>query len=208
MPPSPSVTRRAGPAVAALALCIGTLAACSSDDPPLAEPSVTPAVTPTTEVPSPTPTPTAETEPTPEHVLLNAAGVGDVTMGTADPRAALEALLGPAEEEWNDLACGPGDVDALQWGALSVSTLEGALWGWDIQPRRGALPANVVVESGVTPGQPLADAMALAGATAPEHLVSVDMLYVAADGVSYYGQGSDPTAATIDLVGVNVIICG
>ena len=210
MPRRATLTRHAGGALAALVLLVGTLAACSPETPPPAEPSVTPVVTPTPDAPSPTPTPTPEPEPepTPEHVLLNAAGVGDVAMGTADPRAALEALLGPAEEEWNDLECGPGDVDALQWGALSVSTLEGALWGWDIQPRRGALPADVRVESGVTPYQPLTDALALPGATTPSYMDTVDMLHVAADGVSYYGEGSDPTNAPIQLVGVNVIICG
>lgn len=207
MPRPASLTLRAACAAAALSLWVGTLAACSQADPPPAEPSETPVATATPDAPSPSPTPEAEPEPTPDQILLSAAGVGDVAMGTADPRAALEALLGPAEQEANDLECGPGDVDALQWGALSVSTLEGALWGWDIQPRRGALPANVVVESGVTPVQPLSDALALPGATTPEYLESVDMLYVAADGVSYYGQGSDPDTATIELVGVNVIIC-
>jgi hypothetical protein len=89
-----------------------------------------------------------------------------------------------------------------------VRTLEGALWGWDIQPKRGALPANVRVESNVTPYQPLSDALALPGATAPEYMASVDRLYVEAGGVSYFGEGSDATTATIDLVGVNVLICG
>ena len=128
-------------------------------------------------------------------------------MGTANPQAALESLLGPVEQQWNDLECGPSDVDAFQWGALSVRTLEGALWGWDIQPRRGALPANVRVESEVTPYQPLTDALALPGATTPEYMDSVDMLYVEARGVSYFGQGSDPATAQIEMVGVNVIIC-
>ena len=201
-----SLTRRAAGAAVALALGVTAMAACSPQAPPAVEPSATLIVSPTPEAPSPTPEP--EPEPTPEPIVLSAAGVGSVAMGTADPRAALEAMLGPAEQEWNDLACGPGDVDALQWGALSVSTLEGALWGWDIQPQRGALPADVRVESGVTPYQPLADALALPGATTPEYLDTVDMLYVAADGVSYYGEGSDPTNAPIQLVGVNVIICG
>jgi hypothetical protein len=209
MPRHASLTRRAVGAAAALALSLTALAACSPDVPAPTEPPATSA-TPTPDAPSPTPTPEPEPEPTPESepVVLSAAGVGSVAMGTASPQAALEALLGPAEQEWNDLECGPGDVDAFQWGALSVSTLEGALWGWDIQPRRGALPANVVVESGVTPVQPLSDALALPGATGPDYMANLDMLYVEAGGVSYFGQGSDATTSTIDLVGVNVVVCG
>lgn len=211
MPGYASFAGRAFGAVAALALGLTALAACSTDVSPSADPSLTssPVVTSASAAPSPTasPTPEPEPEPTPEYVVLNAAGVGSVAMGTSNPRAALEALLGPAEQEWANVECGPGDVDALQWGALSVSTLEGALWGWDIQPKRGALPANVRVESNVTPYQPLSDALALPGATAPEYMASVDMLYVEAAGVSYFGQGSDPTTAQIELVGVNVIIC-
>ncbi len=128
-------------------------------------------------------------------------------MGTAGPQAALEALLGPPDDVWTNVECGPGNVDSYQWGALSVSTLEGSLWGWLVNPRGGALPADVVVESGVTPVQPLSDALALPGATAPEYMASVDMLYVEAGGVSYFGQGSDPATSAIQLVGVNVIIC-
>jgi hypothetical protein len=203
-----SPSRRALGTFAALALGLGAPAACAPEPPPSAEPTVTVVVTPTPEEPSPTPTPTPEPEPTSDEIVLSAAGVGGVAMGTANPKDALEALLGPAEQEWNDLECGPGDVDALQWGALSVSTLEGALWGWDIQPKRGALPANVWVESGVTPYQPLSDALALAGATGPDYMANLDMLYVEASGVSYYGDGSDATTSAVQLVGVNVVICG
>lgn len=198
-------------AIAGLAL-LGT-GACTGDE-PADEPS-----TPTAEQPSAEASaePTAEetpAEPSPEAtpeatgVVLNAAGVGGIAMGTPDPRAALEALLGAPEVETADVACAPGDADALSWGALSVTTLDGALWGWDINPRRGALPATVVVESGVTPYQPLADALALPGATTPAYLESVDLLYVEAGGVQYYGSGSDPATAEIQLTGVNVIICG
>lgn len=213
MPRPASFTNRALGAAVALALSLTALAACTPDAPTSAKPSVTSEATSTTAAASPTasPTPappsTPAPAPAPEFVVLNAAGVGGLAMATPNPRAALEALLGPAEHEWNDIECGPGNVDALQWGALSVSTLEGALWGWDIQPKRGALPANVRVESNVTPFQPLSDALALPGATAPVYMESVDMLYVEAGGVSYYGQGSDPTTAAIELVGVNVIIC-
>ena len=205
-----SFTVRALGAAAVIALSLTALAACSPDASPSAESSATssPVVTPTPTAPSATPSATPEPEPEPEYVVLNAAGVGGIAMTTPNPRAALEALLGPAEQEWNDLECGPGDVDSLQWGALSVRTLEGALWGWDIQPKRGALPANVRVESNVTPYQPLTDALALPGATAPSYMESVDKLYVEAGGVQYYGQGSDPATAAIELVGVNVIVCG
>lgn len=208
MPRHGSRTRRSVALAAALALSLGALAGCSPDPAPTAPPTVTVVATPTPEEPSPTPTPTPEPEPTSDKIVLSAVGVGSVAMGTANPKAALEALLGPAENQWNDLECGPGDVDALQWGALSVSTLEGALWGWDVQPKRGALPANVWVESGVTPYQPLSDALALPGATGPDYLANLDMLYVEANGVSYYGDGSDPTASAVQLVGVNVVVCG
>lgn len=214
MPRHASFTVRALGAAAALALGLTALAACSPEVSPSAEPSITAEVTPTpsapTPTPSPMPSPPPEPEPGPEseYVMLNAAGVGGIAMGTANPQAALEALLGPVEQEWNDLACGPADVDSLQWGALSVRTLEGALWGWDIQPHRGALPANVRVESGVTPYQALSDALALPGATAPEYRSNIDMLYVEAGGVAYFGQGSDPATANVEFMGVNVIICG
>lgn len=209
------VARRTSTVAVALALSLGALGACTPGDRADAEP--TPTSTPV-ETPSPGPEPEPEpgpesqpdpeAEPEAEHIVLSAAGVGDIAMGTADPLGALEALLGPAEHEWNDVECGPGNVDAYQWGALSVSIHEGALWGWDIQPRRGALPADVVVESGVTPVQPLSDALALPGATTPEYMANVDVLYVEAGGVSYFGQGSDPATSLIELVGVNVIICG
>lgn len=177
--------------------------------PPAAtEPSVEPAVEETA-IESPSTEPSLEEAETPEAagIVLEAAGVGGIAMGTADPRAALEALLGVPDQETNDVECGPGAVDALSWGALSVSTLEGALWGWDINPRRGALPADVVVASGVTPYQPLSDALALPGATTPEYLASVDMLYVEAGGVQFFGSGSDAATSQIQLTGVNVIIC-
>lgn len=213
--------RRAGRTTAALAVVglalLGT-AGCGGGDggsaeetttPASAEPSVEPTVEETA-TESPIAEPSAEETETPEAagIVLDAAGVGGIAMGTADPRAALEALLGAPDQETNDVECGPGDVDALSWGALSVSTLEGALWGWDINPRRGALPADVVVASGVTPYQPLSDALALPGATTPEYMASVDMLYVEAGGVQYFGSGSDAATSQIQLTGVNVIVCG
>lgn len=210
-----AVARRAGSAVALAALLLAA-SACGGDggSGPTADGSAEPSTAAPTataeETPTETPTETPPEEPTPEAtgVVLSAAGVGDVPMGTPDPRAALEALLGPAEWETPDLPCGPGDVDALQWGALSVSTLEGALWGWDINPGRGALPAGVVVESGVTPYQPLADALALPGASGPDYLESLDLLYVEAGGVQYYGSGADAATSEIQITGVNVITCG
>ncbi len=213
--------RRAARTTAALAVVglalLGT-AACGGGDGGSAEETTAsaseePSATPTAEetaTESPSVEPSTEDTETPEAtgIVLDAAGVGGIAMGTADPRAALEALLGTPDDEAFDVECGPGDVDALSWGALSVSTLEGALWGWDINPRRGALPADVVVASGVTPYQPLSDALALPGATTPEYMANVDMLYVEAGGVQYYGSGSDAATSEIQLTGVNVIICG
>lgn len=211
--------RRAARTAAALAVVglalLGT-AGCGGGDggsaeetsPPASEePSAEPTVEETA-TESPSTEPSTEVTPEATGIVLDAAGVGGIAMGTADPRAALEALLGPPDDEAFDVECGPGDVDAASWGALSVSTLEGALWGWDINPRRGALPADVVVASGVTPYQPLSDALALPGATTPEYMASVDMLYVEAGGVQYFGSGSDAATSEIQLTGVNVIICG
>ncbi|GEN81198.1 hypothetical protein N867_07510 [Actinotalea fermentans ATCC 43279 = JCM 9966 = DSM 3133] len=202
-------------ALAVVGLALLALAGCTGDDEPAASPSPTAPASaePTPEPPeSPSAEPsaeaTAEETPAATGIVLDAAGVGGIAMGTPDPRAALEALLGPAEQETNDVACGPGDVDALSWGALSVSTLEGALWGWDINPHRGALSADVVVASGVTPYQPLSDALALPGATTPQYLASLDMLYVEAGGVQFYGSGSDAATSQVELTGVNVITCG
>lgn len=211
------LTVRTTAALAVVGLALLGTAGCGGGDEPAEETS-----SPASQEPSASPTETAaespSAEPSPEEtaaetpeasgIVLDAAGVGGIAMGTTDPRAALEALLGAPDQETNDVECGPGDVDALSWGALSVSTLEGALWGWDINPRRGALPADVVVASGVTPYQPLSDALALPGATTPEYMASVDMLYVEAGGVQYYGSGSDAATSEIQLTGVNVIICG
>lgn len=211
------LTVRTTAALTIVGLALLGVAGCGGDDEPAsdASPSASqePSVEPTAEetaTETPSTEPSAEETETPEAsgIVLDAAGVGGVAMGTADPRAALEALLGAPDQETNDVECGPGDVDALAWGALSVSTLEGALWGWDINPRRGALPADVVVASGVTPYQPLSDALALPGATTPEYMASVDMLYVEAGGVQYFGSGSDAATSEIQLTGVNVIICG
>ncbi len=204
-------------AAAALALSLIALTACTPPPSPTSS-SVTPSATVTpasspTQAPTPTPAttpapaPTPAPPPQPQDIVLSAAGVGSVVMGTANPQAALEALLGPGEQVWNNVECGPGNLDAYQWGALSVNTADGALWGWHIQPKGGALPAHVVVASGVTPYQPLSDALALPGATAPQYMASIDMLYVEASGVSYFGDGSDPASSAIQLVGVNVPIC-
>ncbi len=221
--PGPARRRRATlaarptAALAVLALALLGTAGCSGDDEPeetptpsAQEPSIEPtAEEPATETPSTEPS-AEETTETPEAtgIVLDASGVAGIAMGTPDPRTALEALLGPAEQVTTGVECGPGAVDALSWGALSVSMLEGALWGWDINPRRGALPADVVVASGVTPYQPLSDALALPGATTPEYLAGLDMLYVEAGGVQYFGSGSDAATSEIQLTGVNVIICG
>lgn len=209
--------RRAARTTAALAVVgLALLGTAACDDggsaeettaPASEEPSVEPTVEETATA-SPSIEPSAEETPEVTGIVLDATSVGGIAMGTADPRAALEALLGPPDDEAFDVECGPGDVDAVSWGALSVSTLEGALWGWDINPRRGALPADVVVASGVTPYQPLSDALALPGATTPEYMASVDMLYVEAGGVQYFGSGSDAATSEIQLTGVNVIICG
>lgn len=211
--------RRAG-RLAVLAVLALVTAGCGGggDAEPSADPPTRAKETPTAtpeeptkepaESAEPTEEPTTEEPETPSGIVLNGAGVGGIAFGTPDPRAALEALLGPPQAEWPDVQCGPGDVDALQWGALSVSTLDGNLWGWDIQPRRGALPAGVVVESGVTPYQSLGDALALPGATTPEYMGNLDMLYVTAGGVQYFGSGSDAATSEVQLVGVNVVICG
>ncbi len=212
-------TARTTAALAVVGLALLSTAGCGGDDVPAeetttpasAEPSVQATTEETaTESPSAEPSPAETVTETPEAagIVLDAAGVGGIAMGTADPRAALEALLGPPDQETTGVECGPSDVDALSWGALSVSTLEGALWGWDINPRRGALPADVVVASGVTPYQPLSDALALPGATSPAYLESLDLLYVEAGGVQYFGSGSDPGSSEIQITGVNVVTCG
>lgn len=215
VPLPPARRRRTPPGrttarLAVLGLVLLGTAACGEGNDPAVEPSTPAAEEPSVEATSESPSAeeTAEETPGATGIVLDATGVGGIAMGTADPRAALEALLGAPDDEAFDVECGPGDVDAASWGALSVSTLEGALWGWDINPRRGALPADVVVASGVTPYQPLSDALALPGATTPEYMASVDMLYVEADGVQYYGAGSDAATSEIQLTGVNVIICG
>lgn len=210
---------RAAASLAVVGLALLGTAGCGGDDggdAPGATPTAeSPSVEPTTEetaTESPSTEPSAEETPTeaPEAagIVLDAAGVGGIPMGAPDPWAALETLLGAPDDALDNLPCGPGRVDARSWGALSVSTLEGALWGWDINPVRGALPADVVVASGVTPGQPLSDASALPGATAPAILESVQLLYVEAGGVQYYGTGADPATSEIRLSGVNVVICG
>ena len=213
----PGLAARPTAALAVLALALLGTAGCGGGDgaaEPPASSSQSPSAEPTAEETaseSPSVEPSAEegTEaPDATGIVLDAAGVGGIAMGTPDPQAALEALLGPAEQVTSDVECGPGDIDALSWGALGVSMLEGALWGWDINPRRGALPADVVVASGVTPYQPLSDALALPGATTPEYMANVDMLYVEAGGVQFFGSGSDPATSEVQLTGVNVIICG
>lgn len=217
-------TRRAVPAARiALAtfaipvLAVAGLSACSSNPGPTPSTSPSAVVTPT-QTPSLTPTPTPSLTPSvkptvkPAAIILSSAGIGDVKMGTVDPVPALVKLLGPANGSGIPEAdvCGPGDTASLMWPALTVSldtsaNAAGTLWGWEL--REPSAPAGVTTKSGVVPGAPLSAAMALPGATAPNYWDVMDSLIVEADGVTYWGQGSDPAKSTISDVEVNGITC-
>jgi len=196
-------------------LAVAGLSACSSNPGPTPSTSPSAVVTPT-QTPSLTPTPTPSLTPSvkptvkPAAILLSSAGIGDVKMGTVDPVPALVKLLGPANGSGIPEAdmCGPGNTTSLMWPDLVVhlDTSAGVtLWGWEL--RGPAAPAGVTTKSGVVPGAPLSAAIALPGAAAPIYWDVMDALIVDADGVTYWGQGSDPAKSTISDVAVNGITC-
>jgi hypothetical protein len=198
---------------AVAALVVAGLTACSSK--PAQTPSTSPSavVTSTQEpTPSPTPSPTPTLTVKPAAIVLSETGIGDVAMGTVDPIPALVKLLGPPNGTGIPQAdvCGPGDTAGLMWPALTVSldtsaNAAGTLWGWEL--RGPAAPAGVTTKSGVLPGAPLSAAMALPGAAAPIYWDVMDSLIMEADGVTYWGDGSDPAKSMIAIVGVNIITC-
>jgi len=209
------VSRTALATFAVAALVVAGLTACSSKPTPIASTSPSAVVTPTqapSQTPSPTPSPTPTLTVKPAAILLSETGIGDLKMGTADPVPALVKLLGPANGSGIPEAdvCGRGDTASLMWPALTVSldtsaNAAGTLWGWELQGP--AAPAGVTTKSGVVPGAPLSAAMALPGAAAPSYWDVMDSLIVEADGVTYWGQGSDPAKSTISRVAVNAITC-
>jgi hypothetical protein len=205
--------------VAIVALVFVVVTSCSPDDDETTMPTATKSEGPTTEpTPTPTteptaePTPTPTTDPEPELTVLSADGIGDIPMGTVDPLPALVALFGPPDGDGVPQAteCGPGDVASVHWGRLIVnfdtSTGSNVLWGWDLT-MSSPLPSGITTASGLWFGDPLSDAMALPGATAPEYWESMDVTAVTADGVNYYGNGSAPAVAMITRINVNGITC-
>jgi hypothetical protein len=206
-PHTPPARPSALAALAVATLLVAGLTACDDG----AAPVKTPAASSTTAAPAtqeptaePTQEPTAEPD-APAPILLSAAGIGDLPMGTPDPTAALTAMFGPPTDEMTDVPCGPGGIDSLTWNDLTVNLEEGTLFGWDATGPN--LPAGVITQSGVMPGMPLTDATALPGASTPEYVDNMDFLYVGADDVYYFGEGSDPATATIYRVMINGITC-
>ncbi len=159
--------------------------------------------------PSPTPTPAASPTPTPEDsVVLSAAGIGDVAIGTPDAQAALEAMFGPPgrQEPGNTECGGPDDMTYVWWGDLKVSFTGGALYGWGL--RSTTVPDGVVTASGIAVGDPYADVVALPGA-APEYQEAYGRVITNVDGVHYWSsEGSDPAAVTVFDIEVNPVVCG
>ena len=199
--------------LAIAALAVAGLTACSPDPAPTPSPSPSAVVTPTP-TPSPSQTPSATPTATPTVaravIVLSAAGIGDVPMGTVNPVPALVKLLGPANGSGipTEHPCSAGTSSRLAWPDLNVNfdTSAGVkLWGWDLFGPKA--PVGVTTKSGVVPGAPLSAATALPGATAPSYVANADATFVEADGVTYLSEGSDPANSTITRVTVNQIMC-
>ena len=163
-----------------LAACGGGDAAEGPTPPvaPLTEAAETQAPAPTEAAPEPTEAEPAPTEATAEEteaessvpagssaVVLepNALGftdVGDVTrieFGQTDKDTAVGALtaaLGAPTSQQDGLECGPGALDAVNWGGLSSYYLDGTFAGWFLQD---PAPVPMTTANGIGLGSKLGD---------------------------------------------------
>lgn len=168
----------AGLGLAAAALLpAGTPPAGPPDDEPTTSapaPSTTPEPTEdATDEPTAGSTTDPSTDPGATDVVLGREGVGGVAMGAEDPMPALTDLLGEPD------VVGPGEglhctefaASVARWGDLVVTLARNApelatgpdrLMGWWVVGPD--LPPGVRTASGVVPGVPMGDVLALPGA--------------------------------------------
>lgn len=205
-------------ALAGVALLVGTLAACTPDEPG-PEPSTTASASPTASAgpgasPDPSASPTPEPTTEPVTVLLSAHGVGDLPWDQPDALAALETLLGPPDSVADfPVECGLADTQTARWGPVTVGVQAGALLSWQVDGS-APLPTVLAMASGIGIGSPMSDVASLPGAQ-PAVLLDnyqvyqVEVMDPGAPASLFYWSEGDAADSPVTLVlGRFLLGCG
>lgn len=143
--------------VAALALALAALTACSSDGPapseaaPPLEATAATSTAPATSAAPSTPAPVATTSPASakplaSEIVLFGNDLGPAKIGDPfdDAVAALTTVLGPPDPEIDTVTCIRGDRQ-VTWGDFTVTSEDGKLSGWLSSSTSLATPSGIRV---------------------------------------------------------------